>query len=667
MGPAPWIARSLLAAALLFAGPPAIAAEPPEGDEAERLLFLLQYIASDYRVAVADGAIRDPFEFDEIVEFSRLLVERAALLEARGAPPAVAPGLAELHERIVRRAATADVEELAGRLAHELLAALDESPLPTERPDLAAGRALYAAGCAACHGPAGRGDGPAAGEMGPPPTSFAEARMRTLSPLQVWGATTYGIPGTAMPSYAAAWTPRERWNVAFWVMTLRDGFDPEPPPRALALTLGELASRSDDELRREHLLLSAGELPQGWLDHERLHPPAPAARGFVVNGLPAGDGELAAAAAGAGSRASSSLEVALGLQEAFAGVAERAFPSVVGVTGFVRRPAGEPSGRAAGGAWVEPSEEERLYPGFARARSASGFVVDSEGTIVTAAWTLERDDRSTVDLVDVERPDGVHELARIVGLEPTLGLGVLRLERFGTGAAPALPPLPLADRDAARTGHWVIALGRPWGPGRAFAVGTLASPPERECYQEDRTATLFQASLRVAPGSWGGPLVDIHGRVLGVVLPGRRPAEAELTAFAPAQELALPVDLALTVVQALVTTESRRTPWLGLSVRELAAVRRERQRAGGDTQALPRTGVWIDDVYEPSPAAAAGIRPGDALVALDGQRLYSVGGFQRWLYISGIGRRVQIEVWRDGETLERAVTIEERPAAAAPR
>ena len=82
---------------------------------------------------------------------------------------------------------------------------------------------------------------------------------------------------------------------------------------------------------------------------------------------------------------------------------------------------------------------------------------------------------------------------------------------------------------------------------------------------------------------------------------------------------------------------------------------------------MPRIGVYIDDVYEPSPAAAAGVRIGDRLISIDGNRLVSVSAFQRWLYLSGIGRTITLEIFRDGQVLEKQVTVAERPDAARPR
>jgi S1-C subfamily serine protease len=132
----------------------------------------------------------------------------------------------------------------------------------------------------------------------------------------------------------------------------------------------------------------------------------------------------------------------------------------------------------------------------------------------------------------------------------------------------------------------------------------------------------------------------------------------------------MPINIVAGIARALIAERSISSPWLGFSVLEIAALRARLRGAGTEatrTLRAPLTGIYIDDVYDPSPAARAGVRVGDFLVALDGNRLFSVLDFQKWLYLSGIGREVRLSLFRDGETLELEATIETRPPAATPR
>src|SRR5262249_48162624 len=82
---------------------------------------------------------------------------------------------------------------------------------------------------------------------------------------------------------------------------------------------------------------------------------------------------------------------------------------------------------------------------------------------------------------------------------------------------------------------------------------------------------------------------------------------------------------------------------------------------------FPPTGVYIDDVFTPSPAAGAGVRPGDFLVALGGHQLFSVGDFQTWLYVLGIGTQAELDLLRDGKPMRVVAPIEARPDAGTMR
>jgi S1-C subfamily serine protease len=565
----------------------AVPAQDTGSPDPERLLFLLEYIGVDYGAAVQGGTIANAFEYQEMVTFSGLLINRFDILRDHGAAEEVRIGLLRLQGLIHGLAPWNEIRALTGRLTSTLFDQLEVVSSPVTTPDLRRGELLYADNCAACHGPAGAGDGFGDPEMDPPATSFLDERMNLLSPHQVYGAINFGIDGTAMPSYVDALPPQQLWDIAFHVMTLRE--------------------RGGDSVTTE--------------------PGDP-------------------------------LEVAIRLQDAFASVADKVLPSVVNVTSFVRTQA---DAKVPDEPWEVAGAEERMYPGFRRLKSGSGFFVTDDGYLLTGHHVVTLDDGETAEVLDVELPNGRHVLSRLVGAEPTINLAVLKLEVVSEHRPPRLTPVTIGDSDAVRVGHWTIAVGDPWGPPRTYAVGTLAAQPQRQCYQEDLTGTLMQASLTVHPEAYGGPLVDIRGRVVGMTVPAARD---ELLPHAA--ELALPINLAINIYKALKLTESRRSPWLGFSVLELAAV----TRRGADPAPsvnLPRTGVYIDDLFDPSPASSAGIRVGDSLVAVDGHRLFSVLDFQKWLYLSGIGRTIELEIYRDGKTLKKKVAVEERPASATPR
>jgi serine protease Do len=174
--------------------------------------------------------------------------------------------------------------------------------------------------------------------------------------------------------------------------------------------------------------------------------------------------------------------------------------------------------------------------------------------------------------------------------------------------------------------------------------------------------------VRVHPESYGGPLVDVRGAVIGMLVPRPGGGAAE----AGGSEYALPIDLALTLYEALRARPTHRSPWLGVSVLDRdAAAKRLRE---GDRRVLlpdnayyPGVGVWIDDVFEPSPASRAGFRTGDFIVKMNGKLVFSVADFQRALYLAGVGAALPIELFRDGQGAVHTVTLESRPEVATTR
>jgi len=603
---------------------------------ADPLAYTLEYIGTDYDGAVRDGTVVDAAEYGELVRLAKRAIDDYGARKT----DTVATGLRELEKMIEQKAPGPDVWAATRRLVQSLGKARGTGPRPAAPPNIADGRRLWASDCAPCHGPTGAGDGPAADGMTPAPTVFRLNRLDWLSPRQVYDAVVLGIPGTAMPSFAAAYDERQRWDVAFFVMTFRIGFDPTRPPADVKPGLERIAAASNaellDDMRRAH-----PEATPGWVDY------------FRVN-VSSGDGVLPLT--GVVPPASSSMAAAVQMQNAFAEVADRLFPHVVGITSYVPEAPGE---KGPAGGWVVADAQLQKFPGYRPFRSGSGFLMDDRGYILTSGWIIKQEGREVAPFVDVELSDQSHVVGRAIGAEPTLDLGVVRV------ADPAklakLDPPELGDSDRLQVGHWLIALGDPPGPDRTFSVGVVSSQPQRQCYQSELTATLVQSSLTIAPGGIGGPIADIFGHVVGLSV-NPNPTDAAPPTTASAARI-LPSNLVLNLYEALKVAESQRSPWIGVSVLELDTARKRL----GPTADVPSNGVQIDDVFEPSPASRAGIKPGDFLVAMNGHKLGTVADFQTWMYVLGIDARVRLDLVRAGQPMAVDVTIEARPAAATTR
>ena len=178
---------------------------------------LLDYIAVDYRGAIADGEIISQLEYDEMREFTASVTERLAALPPHETRPRLVAEARALEAAVARRVPPAQVERDARALAEALLAAYPVPLAPTELPNLGRGAALYAEQCAACHGADGAARVAAAAALDPPPIDFTDrSRARDRSIFALYQVTTQGLEETSMQSFAHL-PPEDRWALAFHV------------------------------------------------------------------------------------------------------------------------------------------------------------------------------------------------------------------------------------------------------------------------------------------------------------------------------------------------------------------------------------------------------------------------------------------------------------------
>ena len=234
-------------------------------DQAKRLVSVLDYLGSDYKNAVNDGKVINPDEYGEMQEFSKRTQELLnQLKQADGADKAgVEPIIKSLTAQIENKAEPTVIAELARSAKQRVISAYNIVPYPKQLPSLASGHTLYVENCAQCHGATGKGDGPGASSMNPKtpsPANFTDPeRMGGLSPFKAFNTASFGVEGTAMASFAA-FTEEQRWQVAFYVMSLR--FSSEQARRGAALidkkklpselmSVANLTTHSDEQLSEQ--------------------------------------------------------------------------------------------------------------------------------------------------------------------------------------------------------------------------------------------------------------------------------------------------------------------------------------------------------------------------------------------------------------------------------
>jgi len=186
---------------------------------------MLDYLGVDYPEAVKDGKIADQGEYDEQLEFSANVRAMIGALPGRPERAGLEAAAVRLARAIRDKRPGDEVAGIAGELRRRIIEVYQVRVSPKQAPDLRAAPADYATHCAVCHGAAGRGDGPAAKGLTPPPADLTDAaRQGQLSVFGLYNTITLGIKGTAMTGFPAL-SESQRWALAFHVSTLMGGGD----------------------------------------------------------------------------------------------------------------------------------------------------------------------------------------------------------------------------------------------------------------------------------------------------------------------------------------------------------------------------------------------------------------------------------------------------------
>jgi high-affinity iron transporter len=247
------------------------------GVSAEKLIFLLQYIGADYGGAVENGRVINEFEYAEMLDFAATSVQWYSQICPPESETPSGKKLDELKALVDNQAEWDEVKRIASVLIHDLSLELNVIPYPTKTPDLPTGKTFYSQACVDCHGASGDGRGPAAVWHDPAPSNLRDSeRMNDVSPYQLYNAITFGVAGTSMPSHQLAFSDQERWDLAFYLMVLREDFDPNPPAEAINVSINELAGVSNNDLaahiRTQHPNMSETDVKRA-VDHLRQNPP----------------------------------------------------------------------------------------------------------------------------------------------------------------------------------------------------------------------------------------------------------------------------------------------------------------------------------------------------------------------------------------------------------
>lgn len=261
----------------------------------------------------------------------------------------------------------------------------------------------------------------------------------------------------------------------------------------------------------------------------------------------------------------------------------------------------------------------------------SGVIVSKDGFIVTNAHVVDG-----VQDVDIALNDGRTYKAVVVGESRIRDMAVLKID------AENLNPLEIGKSSDLQVGQFAIAVGNPLGLGSTVTFGMISALERNISGQGVHLEGLIQTSAQINPGNSGGALVDMRGNLIGIP-----------TAMIPWSQgigFAIAIDRVMDVYDELVQTGTIKTPWMGIMgvtlTRAIASNYRLPVEKGALLVELPR-----------GPASKAGLKPGDVIVAIDGQEIEGMDQIRSLILSKKVGEKIRVTFKRRTDTFEVYVEL----------
>lgn len=325
----------------------------------------------------------------------------------------------------------------------------------------------------------------------------------------------------------------------------------------------------------------------------------------------------------------------------FSGIVQRYGPAVVNVstTGTVSTTFSSPFGQ------LDPNDpffQFFKHFGIPQQRGqmltrgvGSGFVVKPDGTILTNAHVV-----AGASEVKVKLTDKREFTAKVVGLDKTTDVAVLKID------ARNLPTVTIGDPSRTKVGEWVLAIGSPFGFENSATAGVVSA--RSRSLPDEGYVPFIQTDVAVNPGNSGGPLFDAAGQVIGI--------NSQIYSQSGGYmglSFAIPIDVAMKVEHQLLAYGKVTRGRLGVTIQDV-------NQALADSFGLPKpSGALVSSVEKGSPAAAAGLQPGDVILALDGKDLAGSSELPPRVADLKPGTKARLDVWRDHRRREVEVRVGE--------
>ena len=283
-----------------------------------------------------------------------------------------------------------------------------------------------------------------------------------------------------------------------------------------------------------------------------------------------------------------------------------------------------------------PSFEQRLRG------QGSGFIIDSDGLVLTNAHVVDRADRVSVRLKDGRTFNG-----EVLGADEVTDLAVVRIVESSD-----LPVATLGDSAQVKVGDWAIAVGNPLGLDNTVTLGIVSTLNRSSSAVgiPDKRLEFIQTDAAINPGNSGGPLLNDRGEVIGV--------NTAIRANANGIGFAIPINKVKEITPQLARGEQVDHPYIGIQIATLTPrIAQENNSDPNSTFILPEVnGVLVTGIQPGTPAASSGLRRGDVITTVDGQAVTSAADLQSFVDTTAVGQRLQLQVRRGEQTVRISVS-----------
>jgi serine protease Do len=262
----------------------------------------------------------------------------------------------------------------------------------------------------------------------------------------------------------------------------------------------------------------------------------------------------------------------------------------------------------------------------------SGFIISPDGIILTNAHVVRDASEVVVKLTDRRE-----YRAKVLGSDPQSDVAVLKID------AKNLPVVPLAKGNDLKVGEWVLAIGSPYGLDNTVTAGVVSAKGRS---LPDGNVPFIQTDVAVNPGNSGGPLFNTRGEVVGI-----NSQIYSQTGGYQGLSFAIPIDVANKIKNQIVATGKVVHAKLGVTVQEV-----NQGFADSFDLATPE-GALISNVERGGPADKAGLKAGDVIRSLNGQKIVSSVDLPSMVGLSTPGEKITLDVWRQGKPVQISATL----------